>query len=472
MHFEENRGGGISRRAVLGLGAAAMAALGLSACGDSGDSSSTTTSTTPASNDPHDIAIDAYVFGYPLVLTDVTRETGGPANQFVHQSPPTPQEKQVVRLNLDTLYSQSWLDLRAEPMVLQVPAIESGRYWLMQLMDAWTNTVHDPSSMDQQIKHGEPKPPYTYLLTGPGWSGSVPAGMTQLAMPTGTAWLLGRIEYKGGADVANVRGIQQQLKLAPLSVWSADPNAVQGGPGARAAGGPAPAQTVAAMDGPAFFNRLCAVMASNPPAAADAPAMKRFATIGVKPGATIDPQSAELLTAAAVTARKQIPAYHDPQGKDDNGWVFDLNVGAYGTDYPLRAQVAMIGLGANLPKDAVYPTMNANADGGKRFRLTFAKGELPPVGAFWSLTAYDAHSYLIDNPAGIYSVGHLIPVAAGADGKVEITIQSEDPGSEVPVGNWLPIPASGPFSVTLRLYAPKTTVLEGKWSVPKLETVG
>ncbi|UGT44989.1 DUF1254 domain-containing protein [Nocardia yamanashiensis] len=472
MRFGQNLDEGISRRAVFGLGMAAAAAFGLSACGDSGDSSSATTSTTPPSNDPKDIAIDAYVFGYPLVLTDVTRETGGPANQFVHQNPPTPQEKQVVRLNLDTLYSQAWLDLRAEPMVLQVPAIESGRYWLMQLLDAWTNTVHDPSSMDQQIKPGKSDPPYTYLITGPDWSGSVPGGMTQLAMPTGTTWLLGRIEYKGTADLANVRAIQRQLKLAPLSVWSADPNAVQGGPGAQAAGGPSPAYTVAAMDGPTFFDRLCAVMALNPPAAADAPAMKRFATIGVKPGATIDPLSADLLTTAATTARKQIPAYHDPDGQDQNGWVFDLNVGTYGTDYPLRAEVAMLGLGANLPKDAVYPTVNANADGGKRFRLTFPKGELPPVGAFWSLTAYDAHSYLIDNPAGIYSVGHLTPAVAGSDGSVEIAIQSEDPGSSVPTGNWLPIPASGPFSVTLRLYAPKASVLEGKWRVPKLETVG
>ncbi|MVU82251.1 DUF1254 domain-containing protein [Nocardia sp. ET3-3] len=458
----------VNRRMAIGLGAAVMAAVGLAACGRSSDGS-TSTGTTPASNDPKDVAADAYVFGYPLVLMDVTRETGGPANHFVHQNPPTPAAKQVVRLNLDTLYSQAWLDLRAEPMVLQVPAMEAGRYWLMQFLDAWTNTAHDPSSADPKIKAGDRNPPYTYLVTGPGWKGSVPAGMTQLAMPTGTTWLIGRIEYKGDNDIQNVRALQQQLKLAPLSVWNADPNAVQGGPGAQPTGGGVPAQLVAQMDGPTFFNRLCAVMALNPPAPDDSDAMKRFATIGITPGATMSTAPADMLTAAATAARKSVAAYRDPKAQNQNGWTFNLGVGAYGTDYPLRAQVAAIGLGANLPRDAVYPTVNANADGGSRFRLTFAKDQLPPVGAFWSLTAYDAESYLVPNPAGIYSVGHLVPIAPAADGTVEITVQHADPGPDVPAGHWLPIPDSGRFSLTLRLYAPKDEVLNRKWQVPKLE---
>ncbi|WP_040806707.1 DUF1254 domain-containing protein [Nocardia concava] len=458
----------VSRRQALGLSAAVAAAIGLAACGKS-SSSSTATSTTPASTDPKAVAADAYVFGFPLVLMDVTRETGGPANQFVHQNPPTPSEKQVVRLNLDTLYSQAWLDLRAEPMVVQVPEIEAGRYWLMQFMDAWTNTVHDPSSTNPRVVKGDATPPYTYLITGPGWQGSVPAGMTRLAMPTGTTWLLGRIEYKGDNDIQNVRALQERLKLAPLSVWNADPAAVQGGPGAQPAGGGSPAQMVAQMDGPTFFNRMCAVMALNPPAPEDADAVKRFATIGITAGGNVSTAPADMLTAAATEARKGIAGYRDPKAQNQNGWTFDLNVGSYGTNYPLRAQVAAVGLGANLPRDAVYPTVNANAEGGSRFRVTFAKDQLPPVGAFWSLTAYDAQSYLVQNPAGIYSVGHLVPLAPGPDGTVEIAVQSADPGPSVPAGHWLPIPESGQFSLTLRLYAPKDTVLNGKWQVPKLE---
>ncbi|GAB2557857.1 DUF1254 domain-containing protein [Nocardia heshunensis] len=459
----------VNRRMAIGLGVAAVAALGLTACGKS-SSGSSTTSTSPASTDPHEIAADAYVFGYPLVLMDVTRETGGPANQFVHQNPPTPEEKQVVRLNLDTLYSQAWLDLRAEPMVVQVPVIE-GRYWLMQFMDAWTNTAHDPSSTNPRITANGAQPPYTYLITGPGWNGTVPAGMTRLAMPTGTTWLLGRIEYKGDNDIENVRALQQQLKLAPLSVWNADPNAVHGGPGAQPAGSGSPAQTVAQMDGPTFFNRMYAVLARNPAAPDDVDAMKRFATIGITSGATMNATATDMLNAGIAAGRKQIAAYRDPKAQNSNGWTFDLNVGTYGTDYPLRAQVAAVGLGANLPRDAVYPTINAKAESGNRFQITFPSGQLPPVDAFWSITAYDAQSYLIQNPARIYSVGHLVPLTPAADGTIEIVAQSADPGPDVPAGHWLPIPESGDFSLTLRLYAPKDTVLNGKWQVPKLEQV-
>ncbi|MEU6584673.1 DUF1254 domain-containing protein [Nocardia sp. NPDC046763] len=458
----------VNRRTAIGLGAAALAALGLTACGKSGNGS-TATSTTAASNDPKAVATDAYIFGFPLVLMDVTRETGGPANQFVHQDPPTPEEKQVVRLNLDTLYSQAWLDLSAEPMVVQVPAIGPDRYWLMQLLDAWTNTVHDPASTNPRLEDGVPNPPYTYLVTGPGWKGTVPDGMTRLAMPTDTTWLLGRIEYKGDNDIKHVRALQRQLKLAPLSVWSADPNAVQGSPGAQLAGGGVPAQMVMQMDGPTFFTRMCAVMARNPPAPEDADAMKRFATIGITAGATASTAPAGVLTAAIADARKQLAAYRDPKAQHQNGWTFDLDIGTYGTNYPLRALVAAVGLGANLPRDAVYPSIDANAESGNRFRVTFAKDQLPPVGAFWSLTAYDGQSYLIQNPAGIYSVGHLVPLTPAADGTVEIAVQSADPGADVPAGHWLPIPETGPFSLTLRLYAPEDEVLNGKWQVPKLE---
>ncbi|MEC3920159.1 DUF1254 domain-containing protein [Nocardia sp. CDC160] len=465
MDFPSNhRTGRFSRRQAFGLGAAVTAALALTACGKS-ESGSTATGTTPASTDPKDIAADAYVFGYPLVLMDVTRETAGPANQFVHATPPTPDAKQVVRLNLDTLYSQAWLDLRAEPMVLQVPRIEAGRYWLMQLLDAWTNTVHNPSSTDPQVKSGAPQ---TYVITGPNWTGNLPDHVTQLAMPTGTTWLLGRIEYKGGDDLAAVRALQEQLKLSPLSVYLQNPDA-GGGPGAQAAGGNPPAQTVATMDATTFMNRLCALMSLNPPAPADADAMKRFATLGITPGASMTTAPADVLTAAATAARKQVMSYRNPKAINENGWSFNPNVGTYGTEYTLRAQVAAVGLGANLPKDAIYPTVTANADGGSRFRLTFPKGQLPPVDAFWSLTAYDAQSYLVQNPAGIYSVGHLIPLTPTADGSVEIVVQNADPGPSVPAGHWLPIPESGQFSLTLRLYAPKSEALEGKWKVPQLE---
>ncbi|WP_228566873.1 DUF1254 domain-containing protein [Nocardia sp. SYP-A9097] len=274
----------LSRRSMFGLGAAAVAAVGLAACSSSDDKSSG--SKTSAANDVKSVATDAYVFGYPLVLMDATKTAGAPVNSFDHGVPPNPNDRDVVRLNLDTLYSQAWLDLSAEPMVLQVPAMDAGRYWLMQIMDAWSNTAHDPSSVKPQVKDGVTAPPYTYVLTGPGWSGTLPPNTTELKMTTPTVWIIGRIQINGAADLPNVQALQQQLKLVPLSRWAAGD---EGGTVSRQhttdAGAVPPVKAVAAMDGKTFYNKMCALMAVNPPAPADAAVMKRFATIGIKPAA-------------------------------------------------------------------------------------------------------------------------------------------------------------------------------------------
>ncbi|MBL1078693.1 DUF1254 domain-containing protein [Nocardia sp. 2] len=458
-----------SRRAWLGLALTTTAALGLAACGKSSDDGGTA-----PSDDPKAIAADAYTFGYPLVLMDATRaqaEALTPVNQFQHASTlPTPERRDVVRLNLDTLYSIAWLDLTAEPIVLQVPGMESDRYWLMQIMDAWTNTAHNPGSAHPQPNSGAASPPFTYALTGPGWSGRLPEGVTPLPMPTPTVWVLGRVQVNGDADIPNVRAIQQRMKLVPLSAWNA--------------GQPAPvapvvpvdlsvpsAKQVDAMDPRSFFAKLCALLAIDPPAAADAPAMERFAKLGIKPGGSVTGISDDDLAAAVQTSKKQFADYQDPAQKNENGWQFATDLGAYGTDYQLRAMVALKGLGANLAEDAVYPSLfgTADTDGTpNRYRLHFPAGQLPPVAAFWSLTAYDAESYLIPNPANVYAIGHQIPVTPNPDGSLDLAVQSADPGASVPVGNWLPIPASGPFSLTMRLYAPKDSVLKGDWQVPAL----
>lgn len=419
--------------------------------------------------DPKTVATEAYTFGYPLVLMDVTRAAAGASNRFAHAvALPDPSERQVVRLNLDTLYSQAWLDLRAEPLVLQVPEIAADRYWLMQIMDAWSNTRHNPSSVRPQAGFDAP---YTYLLTGPDWAGAVPDGMARLAMPTATAWILGRIQVDGEPDVAAVRALQEQLKLVPLSAWLRGETASPGGAYVADTAATPPPQVVAAMSGTAFFDRLCALMADNPPAPEDAAALERFAAIGIAPGARVDPASAALFDDAAAQALSQFPTYLGPGARNDNGWLFSTELGTYGTDYALRARTALQGLGANLAEDSIYPTTFANAGepgASIRYRLRFPAGQLPPVAAFWSLTAYDADSYLVPNTAGVYAIGHGRPVVPEPDGSVVIAVQAEEPGPEVPQANWLPIPAAGPFSLSLRLYAPEPAALNGGWHVPAL----
>ncbi|MBL1078694.1 DUF1254 domain-containing protein [Nocardia sp. 2] len=462
------------RRALLVTGVAlTLVATGMvAACGKSEDTGSATTTST--STDPKDIAADAYVYGFPLVLMDVTREAGTagvPANRIAAVGPIDPAQNTVVMPNVDTVYASAWLDLAAEPIILQVPVM-SDRYWLMQVMDAWTNTVHDPSSVNPHTDAGK-SAPYAYAITGPNWSGTLPADVTRLSMPTEMAWLIGRIEYRDAADLPAAQARQRELIMTPLSAWERGerPAPMDSPATAQAV---SPPQAVAQLDGRTFFDRLDRLMLANPPAAADAPALQRFERIGVKPGGTTDSVSVEALNAGMMTARDRIPAYRNPAAKNENGWAFATDLGAYGTNYDLRAHTAWTALGANLPKDAVYPQLTGDAgtpDAPKRYRLTFPQGKTPPAQAFWSLTAYTGDGYLVPNPAAVYSVGHQVPVTPGPDGTVELAIQAADPGSAVPQGNWLPIPESGKFGLTLRMYAPQGDALDGDWQPPALTPV-
>ncbi|MEV6325008.1 DUF1254 domain-containing protein [Nocardia sp. NPDC051787] len=296
----------MSRRTALGMAATSVAALGLAACGGSDDEN-------PAvPGDAATIARDAYIFGYPLVLMDLTRvaaETAAPANRFQHAAAlPTPAQRDVVRLDRDTLRSTAWLDLQAEPMVLQVPAMGARRFWLVQLLDAWTNNVHNPSSVRPQAESAALA--YTYVVTGPGWSGVLPGGLTSMPMPTPTVWLIARIQLDGDDDMPVVRALQQQLKLVPLSVWTnaREPRAAP--PGGLSTAQP-PSEQIAEMNARDFFDRMCAVMSTNPPAPEDAPAMRHFATIGIRPGGKVHGLSDTELTAAVETAqcsRRRTPA--------------------------------------------------------------------------------------------------------------------------------------------------------------------
>ncbi|BDT95116.1 MULTISPECIES: DUF1254 domain-containing protein [Nocardia] len=456
----------VSRRRALGIAATSVAAFGWAACGRSGDDSS-------VPDDAATIAKDAYVFGYPLVLMDVTRiaaEASTPVNRFEHAAElPTPAQREAVRLDRDTLRSTAWLDLANEPMVLSVPAMDRGRFWLAQVLDAWTNNVHNPSGRRPQARSASP--PYTYVVTGPGWSGALPEGLTPLPMPTPTVWLIVRIQVDGETDLPAVRAIQQRLRLVPLSAWvaGAEPPAPAAPPW-QAAVQPPP-EWVAEMDAKVFFDRMCAVLAVNPPAREDEPAMRRFATIGIRPGGAVEGLSEDELAAAVGTAQQQIPVYLGARTVNENGWLVDPDVGRYGVNYLLRAAIARVALGASLAENAFYPTLfasTATGDGAGRFRLHFTPGGLPPVDNFWSLTAYDADSYLVPNPAEIYTVGHPDPVLLNPDGSVDIALQYADPGPAVPAGNWLPIPESGQFSLTLRMYAPKPEAIQGRWRPPPL----
>jgi hypothetical protein len=428
----------------------------------------------------NEIAADAYVFGYPLVLMDVTRramtavpapsKTSAPVNQFAHvREFPDASFTDVVSPNADTLYSSAWLDLAAEPMVLSVP--ETGkRYYLMELLDAWTNVFGSPGT--RTTGNGK----QDFAITGPKWTGTLPSGMTEIKAPTNMVWIIGRTQTNGKDDYAAVHAVQDQYALTPLSAWKTAYRPPTDVPvEANVDIKTPPVAQVAKMDAPAFFGRLNALMIANPPSAGDAPAIARFASVGVGPGRALDPKGLDsALDAGMKAAQMRIEgALRKPLGLLTNGWdVPPANTGRYETDYLLRALIATAGLGANIPGDAIYPHCTKDFDGEPltgvtRYTMRFGKGALPPVKAFWSLTMYNATQAFVDNPLNRYAIGDRDKLASDEDGSVTLYIQHESPGADKE-SNWLPAPADS-FNLVLRLYWPSEEILDGTWRPPAVE---
>jgi hypothetical protein len=432
-----------------------------------------------------EIAVEAYAFGYPLVLMDVTRQMmtavpkagalKAPVNQFIHvREFPDPTFTDVVSPNADTLYSTAWLDLTKEPIILSVPDVGK-RYYLMEMLDAWTNVFAAPGTRTTGNGRGD------FAIVGPQWKGTLPAGVKEIKSPTNMVWLLGRTQTNGKEDYAAVRAIQDQYKLTPLSAWGKDYKPPDNAPVAAGIDVKTPpVEQVAKMDAATFYARLNTLMKDNPPANADASAVNSIAAIGVAPGTTfdlksLDPAVAKSVEGSVKTAQAKIVAEaRKPHGKKVNGWDVMTNLGRYGTDYLFRSVVAIVGLGANLPEDAIYPRATEDTDGqpltgANSYVVHFPKGQLPPVNAFWSLTMYNSKQFFVQNPINRYAIGDRDKLKFNDDGSLTINIQHESPGKEKE-SNWLPAPADQ-FNMFMRLYWPKKEIEDGAWKMPGVERV-
>ncbi|MGY0501697.1 DUF1254 domain-containing protein [Nocardia sp. FBN12] len=467
------RAGALTRRSLLGLGAAAAAAAVLPGCSDQSVRLPVHTTDRP---DVLALATDAYVFGYPMMLLDIMRAASGPTNTIDHSVLPDPNDRGVARLSHDMVYSQAWLDLTEEPMVLQIPGMEPDRFWLFQLIDGWANTEHDLTSKTPRTTVDADGPPFTYILTGPQWAGELPAQMTRLHMPSTLCTIVGRIQINGVQDAPKVNELQQQIKLIPLSAWKrGDLDATVSRVHPIDRGTEPPAKRIAALDGRTYLNRLCRLMLTDPPAAADAPLMAELAKIEIQPGGVVDDRPADILDEAVRQGQRRIADWTDPTARSVNGWEIPIDLGTFGTDYLRRAATTRRSPGLAPIRDILYGNLDAPATDERgapyRYRIRFAPGTWPPVDAFASITAYDTQGLLVPNPEQIYSVGHVPRVVAAPDGSVELAIQQQDPRPSVPTGNWLPIPPTGDFSLTLRLYAPRGEAIDGKWEPPPLTRI-
>ena len=419
------------------------------------------------------LGAEGYIYGYPLVLMDATRahaqETLGPANQLLRvRKFPDAEFRAVVRPNLDTLYTTAFLDMDAGPWVFEMPANDQ-RYEVMPFMDAWTNVFASPGTRATGTAGGR------FLLAGPHWSGTVPEGLVLLRAPTRMVWLIGRTQTNGPADYARVHRLQDGLQLRSLAEQTAGRKPPPPTWTSAARPSPPPIRQMQDMDVTRFFSQLARLMVDNPPSAADAPMLAKLARIGVAPGT---PPQWGLPDRWAIALGRALADWTVARelGKRPtvDGWITPpAAIGNFGTHYNIRAVVAMIGLGANLPADAMYPATAVDRDGqalhGRhRYRLHFAKGSLPPVHAFWSVTAYGADDFLIDNALGRHLLGDRDPLRYNPDGSLDLWVQAEapDPARQA---NWLPVKAGEPFLLNARLYWPKAAALEGRWRMPGVE---
>jgi hypothetical protein len=434
-----------------------------------------------------EIAAEAYIYGYPLVTMDMTRraltnvaEPGSaraPMGQFARlRTYPAVDDHSVTAPNADTLYTIVWLDVSKEPWILSIPDM-GNRYYLMPMLDGWTDVFAVPGSRTTGERAQR------YAITGPGWSGTLPEGVKQYKSPTAIVWILGRIYCTGTPeDYQAVHELQDKFSIVPLSSYGKEYTPPPGQVDPSFDMKKAVRDQVDAMDTVTFFNYLAKLMKDNPPAAGDAPMVAKMAKIGLVPGRDFDPSKLglldeELVRAVPKFAEVKILEYFRHM-KPINGWTITMKTGLYGTDYVQRALITTIGLGANRPQDAVYPTSRVGVNGehydgaSKKYVMHFDKGQMPPVDGFWSLTMYDSHYFFVPNPLNRYTLSQRNKFVTNADGSVDLYLQAESPG-EAKEPNWLPAPKAD-FIPMLRLYWPKErppSILNGTWRPPTIRAV-
>lgn len=432
-----------------------------------------------------EIAVDVYLYFYPIVTMDLTRrqltnveagksEIGGPPNTFVNVAAfPSADMKAVVRPNFDTLYSSAWLDLTEEPVIVSAPDT-GGRYYLLPMLDMWSDVFASPGSRTTGTQAGD------FIVVPPGWSGTIPAGLTRIDAPTPHVWIIGRTKTDGPEDYATVHEIQAGYRITPLSGWGkparraevkTDPNIDMKTP---------PKVQVDAMPGAKFFAYAAELLKLHPPHATDQPIIAQMKRIGIERGASfdisrLDPAVRDAVESAVHDAQKLMAWKTSSLARVANGWSVNTDtMGVYGNYYLKRAIIAQVGLGANLPEDAIYP-LNLTDDAGKpldgvnRYRISFDKTSMPPVNAFWSITLYDMDGFQVANRLSRFAVSSWMPFKTNADGSLDLYFQSESPGTDKEA-NWLPAP-KGPFNLTMRLYGPKSEALTGKWNPPVVQRV-
>jgi hypothetical protein len=436
-----------------------------------------------------DIAERGFIYGLPLVMNygvmyefvidKNSSQYKAPFNQIKNESNVfTYKDTAVPTPNSDTPYSMVWFDLRAEPMVISVPAIDSKRYYSVQLCDGSTYNYGYIGSRATGNGAGD------YMVVGPDWKGAMPAGIKQM-FRSGTQMSLAifRTQLFNPADIDNVRKVQAGYQVQPLSAYLKQP-ALASAPDIDF---PAFSQELAKTD---FFRFLDFALQFAPAQENEKAIRAELARIGVGPGKTFDFKDLTLEEKLEVglgmkEGDRKVEEAVAKAGAAINGWRVSGGPGDaahYDGDWLKRALVAKAGIYANSPDEAMYPFTRVDADGQaldgskNNYVLTFPAGQLPPVNSFWSLTMYDGKTQLlINNPINRYLINSpMLPdMKTNPDGSLSIYIQNKSPGVDKEA-NWLPAP-DGPIYMVMRLYWPKTAAPSippsgsGSWRPPGIK---
>jgi hypothetical protein len=430
------------------------------------------------------LGTQAYEYGIPLIEFDhqAAKQTSvtvpdalsdAPVNQLGNARQLATAAHQVfVQPNNDTLYTMGHLNLTHTALVLHVPAVGGHRYYSFEFLDPYTNVFHYVGTRTTGDGAGD------FLITGPSFQGTVPHGLKRIRSTYDRIWLVGRTLVNGQADLPAVHRVQNGYKLIPLADYRA--HGVSWTP-------PRPAKVVtrprdvAVPTGVPFFDALGTALAQNPPPARDAPLLATLRAVGIGPG--LHPSTEHLssaVLAGLAAAVKQGPttvfairtSIAAKSVVAHNGWFVPPPInGAYGTNYAYRAVVALNGLAANLPAEALYIVGAASNKGllagGHDYVIHFPAGHLPPARYFWSLTMYDQNFYLVPNALNRYALGSDTPgLKRNPDGSLDIYVSHSPPSGHV--SNWLPAPASGTFEITMRLYGPRASALRGQYVYPPI----
>ena len=410
----------------------------------------------------------AYLYAFPLVLMDATRKvstntetpnsTRAPINQFIHaEKLADAASRAVVTPNVDTIYTQAFLDVGSEPMLYGVP--QTDRFFNVQVLDAWTNTAAVLEA------------PGLYAITRSDWQGELPEGVQRINVPTTRVWTIARIVLSGQEDLPNVRAIQDKMQLMPLSAYQMDRWTAPAG-----TYDPAydfvPVQHVLALSPQEFFDTANQLMETNPPAAADAPVLRELAALHVGPGEKFDDKALGLFSGLRwklmlLQLKGKLKAEAANYAQQMGQWIYYGDpIGDFGTAYTYRAMVALMGLGANTTDVAIYPKTDVDSTGavltGKKTYTLHIEAEPPTKEkGFWSVTAYGEDNFLIDNAIDRYCVNDRSGLHRNPDGSIDIILSKEAPEDTT---NWLPV-GEGDFHLFLRIYKPDTAALEG-WQPP------